>query len=369
LTEIPERHSKALIKVRDKDYAAVFKPNMNESEPQDNSSTAVSDFAPGSQEALVICAPVFNDWDSVKELLARIDNVAGAKRIMIKVVLVNDGSTEIAPSHIQAPHLESIDILNLKTNIGHQRAIGIGLTYIYENYRFPAVIVMDADGEDKPEDIPELIARYEKSGGTKAVFAKRSKRTTGLVFKSSYHLYKIVHRVFAGFRVEVGNFSIIPFQYVHRLVVAPDLWNHYAAAVFKSRIPFDKIPLDRGHRIAGKSSMNFTSLVIHGLSAISVFSDRVGVRLLIASIAMIILTSLGLCSVVLAKLFTGMAIPGWASVIAGGLFIILLQALTMSLFFIFIALYSRNNMPFLPLRDYKYFILYVSRLGRKSQET
>jgi polyisoprenyl-phosphate glycosyltransferase len=227
---------------------------------------------------------------------------------------------------------------------------------------------MDADGEDKPEDIPELIARYEKSGGTKAVFAKRSKRTTGLIFKSSYHLYKIVHRVFAGFRVEVGNFSIIPFQYVHRLVVAPDLWNHYAAAVFKSRIPLEKIPLDRGHRIAGKSSMNFTSLVIHGLSAISVFSDRVGVRLLIASIAMIILTFLGLCSVALAKLFTGMAIPGWASVIGGGLFIILLQALTMSLFFIFIALYSRNNMPFLPLRDYKYFILDVSRLGRKSQE-
>lgn len=97
-----------------------------------------------------------------------------------------------------------------------------------------------------------------------------------------------------GIRVRVGNFSILPFAYLDTLVVMSELWNHYAASVFRSKLPFAMIPIPRGTRFAGTSKMNFVALVSHGLSAISVFGDIVGVRLLIGALAGSLLAGLGI---------------------------------------------------------------------------
>ena len=98
--------------------------------------------------------------------------------------------------------------------------------------------------------------------------------------------YRFVHLLLTGERVRVGNFSVIPRDLLRRLVAVSDLWNHYAAAVFHARIPYTTIPTTRGTRYAGASQMNFVALVTHGLSAMSVFGDRIGVRLLIVTCAL-----------------------------------------------------------------------------------
>ena len=82
----------------------------------------------------------------------------------------------------------------------------------------------------------------------------------------------------------MGNFSVIPRERLASLVVVSELWNHYAAAAMRSRQPFCTIPTRRAERLDGESKMNFVGLVVHGLSAISVYSDIVGVRLLIADL-------------------------------------------------------------------------------------
>ena len=105
------------------------------------------------------------------------------------------------------------------------------------------------------------------------------------MFRFFYHIYRVLHRALTGVSVRVGNFSILPATFLTTLVAMSELWNHYAAAVFRSKLPFTMIPVPRGTRIAGRSRMNFTALVSHGLSAISVFGDIVGVRLLVASLA------------------------------------------------------------------------------------
>jgi hypothetical protein len=127
-----------------------------------------------------------------------------------------------------------------------------------------------------------------------------------------------------GISVRVGNFSILPRSYLGTLVVLAELWNHYAAAVFRSQLRFTMIPIPRGRRIAGTSRMNFVSLVTHGLSAVSVFADVVGVRLLIGSLAGSMIAAIGIVIVVVIRLFTNQAIPGWAHTI-GTLIIILIQ--------------------------------------------
>ena len=140
---------------------------------------------------------------------------------------------------------------------------------------------MDSDGEDLPEDIFNLVESFEKKGRKMAVFAKRAKRSESWLFKLCYRAYLFSNWLFIGKIFKVGNFSIIPYDYLAPLVVSAELWNHYAATVFKLRLPVDLLPISRGVRLHGKSKMNFVSLIVHGLSAISVFGEIVGTRFFI----------------------------------------------------------------------------------------
>jgi hypothetical protein len=135
-----------------------------------------------------------------------------------------------------------------------------------------------------------------------------------------------------------------------------ELWNHYAAAVFRSSLPFTMIPIPRGTRITGTSKMNFVALVSHGLSAISVFGDVVGVRLMIASLAGSGLAGLGILVVAAIRFYTDRAIPGWATYATGTLAIIMIQLIAIATSFTFFMLFSRTNLGFVPLRDYSWFV-------------
>ena len=176
---------------------------------------------------------------------------------------------------------------------------------------------MDADGEDDPADVPRLLARLREEGHQKVVFAERSRRSETLTFRIFYVFYKVLHYLLTGKGVRVGNFSAIPRRRLSSLVVVAEMWNHYAAAVFRSRQPYCMVPTRRGRRLCGRSSMNFVSLVTHGLSAISVYSDVVGVRLLVVSILMAVFTMGGIVAAVIVRLATDWAVPGWASYTVG----------------------------------------------------
>jgi hypothetical protein len=167
----------------------------------------------------------------------------------------------------------------------------------------------------------------------------------------------MLHRGLTGVSVRVGNFSIFPSAYLSRLVVMSELWNHYAAAVFRSGLPFTTIPIPRGYRIAGKSKMKFVSLIAHGMSAISVFGDVVGVRLLVICMAGSFLTALAILAVIAIRLFTERAVPGWATYTVGTLIVILIQCITIATSFTFTTLSNRVNLTFVPLRDFGLFVL------------
>ncbi len=215
---------------------------------------------------------------------------------------------------------------------------------------------MDGDGEDSPADVPRLLDAFEETGAERVVFAERARRSEGIAFRLCYKMFKIVHRLLTGIPVRVGNFSVLPFRSLRRLVVVSDLWNHYAAAVHKARLPLATVPTKRASRLAGKSRMNFVALVIHGLSAVSVFGERVGVRLLVSTGALIGLTLLALIAAVAIRLGTEIAIPGWATSTVGLLLVILFEMLIVSIAFVFIVLSSRESSTFLPIRDFHHFV-------------
>jgi hypothetical protein len=221
---------------------------------------------------------------------------------------------------------------------------------------------MDADGEDAPEDVVRLLARFDEERGQRVVFAERRRRSESLVFRIFYALFRFMHLVMTGRRVRVGNFSILPAHLLHRLTVVSELWNHYAAAVFKARLPYVTVPTARSKRLAGDSTMNFVGLVVHGLSAISVYSEVIGVRALSATLGLICFSATGIAVVVAIRLFTELAIPGWATTSVGIMLLVLLQAVLFSLIFSFMTLSNRQGLSFLPARDYTFFVNGIVRV-------
>lgn len=310
---------------------------------------------------VVVLMPVCDDWTAASQLLRLIDAAADKSGLGLRLeaVLVDDRSQQPCdPAALQFPYLavKRICVVRLRRNLGHQRAIAIGLTHVHQSMTGDAVMVMDSDGEDTAEGVLQLIAAYGKTGSSQAIFAERSRRTESALFKAFYRLFRVLHRALTGLGVKVGNFSILPWGYLETLVVLAETWNHYAAAVFRSKLRFTTVAIPRGCRLAGESRMNFVSLVAHGLSAISVFADVVGVRLLIASVVGSLLAAGGIAAVTAIRLFTNLAIPGWATGAVGLSLIVLIQCITMAAGFTFFMLSNRTNMAFIPLRDYALFI-------------
>jgi hypothetical protein len=224
---------------------------------------------------------------------------------------------------------------------------------------------MDGDGEDMPEHVRTLLCSFAADQRC-AVFAARTRRTESMVFQAFYHLYRLVHVVLTGVPVRIGNFSVISREHAASLVTSADLWNHYAAAAVRSRLPIKTVPLPRGRRFSGQSRMRWAALVIHGLSAASVFGDVIGVRLLTASL-------IGLCVALPAlgiSLVTGGTDSGGHlgnAAILWGFFTLLLVQLTLtSVGFILSVLSGRSFAAFIPLVEYARFVRSVDALSPRN---
>jgi polyisoprenyl-phosphate glycosyltransferase len=319
---------------------------------------------------IVILIPIFDDWAALAQLVPKLDSVMASHFRTVDVLVVDDGSTTLPDGTLESgafAALRRVDVLRLRRNLGHQRAIAVGLAYIEDCLSAGAVVVMDGDGEDDPADVPRLLERLEEMGDGTIVFAERARRSESLVFRVFYVLFKLLHRFLTGQGVRVGNFSAIPRRRLSSLVVVAEMWNHYAAAVFRSRQPYCMIPTHRSQRLCGNSNMNFVSLVTHGLSAISVYSDVVGVRLLVMTIVLACLTLGGMIAAVIVRLTTNMAIPGWASYIVGIMLILFVQAIMAAFVFSFAILGSRHGTTFLPRRDYFIFIESIWKCDRSGE--
>lgn len=291
---------------------------------------------------IVCLTPVYNDWESFAILVDIIQNTYGQHRkFLLQIVAINDGSLEENQKH---PTEIPIEIVNLKVNVGHQRAIAIGLQYIDDTKSdFDYVIVLDSDGEDKPEDISTLVSKSEEFNDKKIIFAQRKKRTESLFFKIGYFFYKHMFYGLTGNKINFGNFSCIPKKLLRRVVFQENLWNHYSGSIIQSKTPFEKVLLDRGKRYAGYSKMNFTSLILHGLSSISVYFDSLSVRILKLSLFGVLLCFISVISILVIKFFTNQSIPGWASSLILIIFGIILQLFSVTLIVLLLQLSSRKK--------------------------
>ncbi len=314
--------------------------------------------------AVLVLVPVFNDWDAVAIMLADLDRVLTDANdgCTVDVVLLDDGSQMLLDEALLARSwsaIKSIRVVHLARNLGHQRAICVGLTWAYQQDSHDLLVIMDGDGEDAPRDVPVLLARARSHlalGTPRVVFAERAKRSEALWFRISYQVFRKLYQLLIGSHRRVGNFSVVPRESLQRIVFAHEVWNHYAASVFRLRIASDSVPCERGKRTFGQSKMNFVSLALHGISAIAVNSDVAGMRLILGSLALGGVALVAMMVALVMAVPMEMQMPRWIFMALSLVVLIAGQALAAAILFVLITLQNRSHAGFVPVRDAKMYV-------------
>ena len=236
-----------------------------------------------------ILVPIYNDWQSAFKLLEEINGQLEGWDADISVIIINDASTEQRPVNTSSlKNLKSIHIVNMKKNKGHARCNAAGLKHINENEDFDYVIVMDGDGEDRPNELGNLLCKaYENVD--KVITADRVKRSEGLFFKFCYLAHKSLTFIFTGQSIKFGNYTCLPKFAVNMMAQQASTWSSFSGSLAKTIKNRSSVPSIRGERYFGPSKMSFINLLKHSLSIIAVFKTTVLIRSILFLIAYLFL--------------------------------------------------------------------------------
>ena len=204
-------------------------------------------------------------------------NIKIFDNISFECLIINDASTIQIPDLAKPNKFKSIEVLNMKENRGHARCIAFGIRYIFQNKKFDNLILMDGDGEDRPEEIKSLVEKINASPN-KSVVAKRVKRSEGYIFQFLYKVHKLITLFFTGQNINFGNYCILTREDVEKLHSKSSLWSSFSGSVKKHLKDLNNINSFRGLRYFGPSKMSFFKLIIHSFSIIAVFKYQVFLR-------------------------------------------------------------------------------------------
>ena len=219
----------------------------------------------------VILIPSFNDWECLNLLIPKIDQALKNTNEEVNILIVNDGSTKKNNlSFKKMSSLKKIEILNLKNNVKAQIAIATGLNFLRKEKFQGGIIVMDADGQDDPEYLVNII-RESKKNPEKTITINRSKREDKIQFKILYQAYLFLAFLLTFKYLKFGTFSYFHSSSIDRILSTDDVYMAYVGGIAKHFANKKVIYLPRKKRITGESHNNYKSLIYYGLKIISVF--------------------------------------------------------------------------------------------------
>lgn len=270
---------------------------------------------------ITILIPCYNEEKSIgilyKRLKSLIDSISDYQ---FEVLLIDDGSKDNTLAELRKLHMQDshVSFLSLSRNFGKENAMLAGLDFADGD----AVILMDADLQDPPELIPQMIEEWEK--GYDDVYARRRSRAGETWFKKvSAHWYYRILQKFADIDIpaDVGDFRLLDRQAINALCSLREK-QRYTKGLF-CWIGFNKKELlfDRDPRAEGNSKMNFIKLfglAIDGITSFSVAPLRLAsiLGMLISTVAF-----LYLLFVIAKTLLYGDPVAGYPSMISIILFI------------------------------------------------
>lgn len=278
---------------------------------------------------LSVVVPVYNEEESLAELWRRLDGSLPASEPR-ELIFVDDGSVDASwPTLCELALRDStVRLIRLSRNFGHQAALTCGL----DAARGDAVVVVDADLQDPPELIPELVARWRD--GYDVVYAVRTERAGETRFKlfTSRLFYTLVRRI-AGESIpaNAGDFRLMSRRVVDALAAMPERARFLRGMTSWVGFRQTGVEYSRDARYAGRSKYPLRKMLRFALDGITSFST-VPVRF----VAWLGFVLVGFCVVVLAwalytRFFTSQAAPGWTSLLVVVLLVSGVQLLSLGI--------------------------------------
>lgn len=218
-----------------------------------------------------VIVPVYNEEDNILPLLKRL--IPAVKQYDYEVIFVDDGSHDKTVPTIkkQVEKNKSIKLLSFYRNFGHQMALTAG----YEIARGDVVISMDSDLQDPPEIIPEMIGKWQ--GGSKVVYAKRSKREVDGFFKkiTAQFFYRFINFLSdTTVPQDVGDFRLLDREVVDFLNKLPEQSRFLRGLVSWGSFPSSYVYFEREKRFAGKTHYGVFKMINFAMDGITSFSIK-----------------------------------------------------------------------------------------------
>lgn len=227
------------------------------------------------QYSLII--PIYNEEENIPELYRRVSVLMDKLDGLSELILINDGSRDRSLQMIRELHQKDYRVcyLSLARNFGHQTAVTAGLNFA----RGQAIIILDADLQDPPELIPQMLDKWQQ--GYHVVYAQRLKRSKESWFKrfTAYVFYRVLRRLAdVDIPADTGDFCLMDRQIVDILNAMPER-NRYIRGL-RAWIGFRQtaVKFERDPRFAGKVKYTFRKSLSLALNSLIAFS-RVPLRL------------------------------------------------------------------------------------------
>jgi len=300
-----------------------------------------------NKKLITILVPAYNEEDVLSMLYERVSNIINSlANYNFEILFVNDGSTDKTLDILKTLREKDnrICYLNLSRNFGKEIAMIAGLDYS----KGDAVIIIDADLQDPPELIPEMISYWEQ--GYDDVYAKRKSRKgeTWLKKFTSKMYYKTLQSVTKiQIQKDTGDFRLLDRRCVEALKQFRES-QRYTKGLF-SWIGYNKkeILYDRDPRAAGKTKWNYKKLVDLSIDGITSFTTAPLRWSAIIGVLISIIGFIYMIAIILKTIIQGVDVPGYASTMVVILFIGGIQLIFLGIIGEYLgrAFYETKNRP------------------------
>lgn len=250
----------------------------------------------------IIITPCYNDWKSLNKLISKLDKIKKRIKGTLDIFIINDYSSTKISVKKKYKNIKSINLLNLKRNVGSQKAIFIGLQYIKKKRINSTITIMDSDGEDDPGKVAKLINLSEKNK-KHIIIAERSKRTENVFYKFLNYLRLLLTFLITGKYLNFGNFSSLHSSILNKILTNENLSMAYSAGIKKNFKKFKSYPIKKKKRFFGISKVSFNFLFEHSLNIITVFKNEVLARSIIFLLAIYYLFEMQIFLIILFLVF------------------------------------------------------------------
>jgi dolichol-phosphate mannosyltransferase len=267
-----------------------------------------------------VVLPIYNEEKGLKSFIDDLHTQLKDIKQNFEIILVNDGSTDQSLDLIQSlcSNHSELKFIGLSRNFGHQIAVSAGIDYASGDQ----VILMDADGQDPPELIPDLISKMNE--GYDVVYAKRIKRANESLFKkwTASFFYKLLNKITSiEIPVDTGDFRIINRKVVDALKQMPEKQRYLRGQIAWLGFKQTPIEYERKGRNAGETNYTYRKMIRLAIDAITSFSNW---PLRLATISGFVCAFLGFILILYtlyAKFILKIYEPGWPSLMISIVFL------------------------------------------------